>query len=71
MNQSVRKNSVASRSRPSPGQSANKGTIIRPKRCYNCQKMVAGDKYVLELVISGGALLIMQPIHPHQQQQHE
>jgi len=48
----MRKNSVVSRSRPSPSQNnTNNIAIIRPKRCHNCQKMFPADKFVLYLIL--------------------
>lgn len=51
MNQSVGKNIISSKPRPSPSLNKKGGAIIRPKKCYNCQKMIAADKYVRNRIL--------------------
>lgn len=46
MNQSIRKSNAGSKPRPSVSTQPHKNIVVRPKRCHNCQKMIAADKYV-------------------------
>lgn len=46
MNQTIKKNSVPSRGKPSPARQPSANALRRPKRCHLCQKMFAADKYV-------------------------
>ena len=46
MNKTERKNSIISNLRPETNSQTNEKQKIRPKRCHNCQKLIAGEKYV-------------------------